>query len=96
MNRPINDHLYAPTDRDVMRGRDASKRIADLVKDKQAQGHEVLSVTVSRRVADAMKAYFCSFTQFDGILPQHCHGAPFLIDLSASEDFVIRSRPRSN
>jgi nicotinamidase-related amidase len=80
----------------VKRGREAAERIADLVKAEQAKRRDVLSVTVSRRVADAMKAYFESFTRFDGILPQHCHGAPFYIDLSAEKDYVIRSRAKGH
>lgn len=80
----------------VRRGRDAAKRITDLVADKKAQGHEILSVAISRGVADALKHYFASFTQFDGVLPSHLGGAPLLIDLSASQDFVMRSRPRAN
>lgn len=97
MGRPIlNDRLAARTDRDVTRGRDAFRRIGDMVKDKQAQGYEVLSVTVSRRVADAMKAFYCSFTRFDGVLPSHCRGAPFYVDLTANEDFVMRARRKGN
>ena len=88
--------LRPTTDVAVRRGRDASKRIADMVMDAKARGHEVLSVTVSRDVADYMKAYFESFSQFDGVLPQRCHGAPFLIDIGASQDYIIRSRPKAN
>lgn len=88
--------LRPSTDVAVRRGRDASKRIADMVFDEKAKGREVLSVTVSRDVADYMKAYFESFSQFDGVLPTRCHGAPFFIDVSATQDYVIRSRPRSN
>jgi hypothetical protein len=97
MGRPIlNDRLAARTDLDVSRGRDAFRRIGDMVKDKQAQGYEVLSVTINRRVADAMKAFYCSFSQFDGVLPSRCRGAPLVIDLSANEDFVIRARLKAN
>jgi hypothetical protein len=88
--------LRSSTDIEVRRGRDASGRIADMVRDEQAKGREVLSVTVSRNVADCMKAYFASFTQFDGVLPKTCHGAPFYIDLGANEDYVIRSRMKAN
>lgn len=88
--------LRDSTELAVRRGRDASLRIADMVKDLKAKGREVLSVTVSRQVADAMKAYFESFSRFDGILPTTCHGAPFYIDLSAAEDYVIRSRAKAN
>ncbi len=88
--------LRPSTDVAVRQGRDAAKRLADMVADERAKGQEVMSVTVSGTVADRMKAYFESFSQFDGVLPQTCHGAPFFIEVGASQDYVIRSRAKAN
>lgn len=89
----MEPRLRPHTDIAVRRGRDASTRIKDMVEDLKAKGQDVISVSISRTVADYMKAYFESITRFDGVLPKHCHGVPLYIDLSASEDYVIRSRP---
>lgn len=88
--------LRPSTDVAVRRGRGAAQRLADMVMGERAKGREVLSVTISRDVADYMKAYFESFTQFDGVLPKTCHGAPFYIDVGASQDYVIRSQAKAN
>lgn len=96
--RPVNDRLLARTDRDVTRGREAFLRIADDVGNLRARGHEVLSVTVNKRTADAMIAHYQSFTKMmDLVLPSHCLGGiPLIIDLSADRDYYIRSRPKAN
>jgi hypothetical protein len=102
MARPINDRLLARTDRDVTRGREAFLRIGDALYDRIAKGHQILSVTVNKRTADAMIAHYQSFSQFDGVLPSHCFGrfqqggVPLIIDFSADSDFTIRSRPKAN
>jgi hypothetical protein len=102
MGRILNDRLLARTDRDVTRGREAFLRIGNDLYDLIAKGHEVLSVTVNKRTADAMIAHYQSFAQFDGVLPSRCFaqfqrgGVPLIIDFSADQDFSIRSRPKAN
>lgn len=76
----------------VERGRDAAKRIADTVMDLRARDREVVEVRVSQQVADYMRAYFCSFAQFDGVLPPTVHGIPFAEGDTAGRDFVFRLR----
>lgn len=79
---------------DVQRGRDAALRIADMVQDLRAKGADVLEVRVSSRVADAMRAHFASFAQFDGVLPPRVHGVPFAEGGTGGRDLVIRTRNR--
>lgn len=81
---------------DVQRGRDASLRIADMVREHRASGDDVLEVRVSKQVADAMRAMFASFAQFDGVLPPRVHGAPFFEGGTGGRDFVIKTRRRGN
>lgn len=79
-------------DRDVCRGRDACQTIMALVDDAVTKGKTPLSLTISRRTADGMKAFLHSFTRFDGVLPQTFYGVPLLIDLGADKDFTLRLR----
>ena len=74
----------------VERGRDAAKRIADTVAECRAQGREIAEVRVSRAVADYMIAFFCSWSQFDGVLPAQVHGVPFGIGDTSGRDFEFR------
>lgn len=76
----------------VERGRDAAKRIADTVQDLQARGREVVEVRVSQQVGDYMRAFFCSFAQFDGVLPPRVHGVPFAEGDTGGRDFVFSMR----
>ena len=90
----MEPRLLPHTDLAVIRGHDVAKYIADETRNHQSKGRECLSITINRQAADAMKAYFYSFTQFDGVLPNHCHGIPLLIDLTARENVTIRFRER--
>lgn len=61
-----------------------------MVLDLHARGIAVHEVRVSDQVADYMRAYFCSFAQFDGVLPPRVHGVPFATGGTGGRDFVIR------
>lgn len=74
----------------VERGCDAAKRIADTVADCKARGRDVIEVRVSQQVADYMRAFFCSWSQFDGVLPTQVHGIPFGVGDTGGRDFVFR------
>lgn len=74
----------------VERGRDAAKRIADTVAECKARGRELVEVRVSRQVADCMVAFFCSWSQFDGVLPPRVHGVPFGVGDTGGRDFEFR------
>lgn len=88
MSRVILPQTFAG-EHAVEKGRDAAKRIADTVLDCAARGRPVRLVQVSQEVADYMRAYFCSFTQFDGVLPPAVHGVPFGEGDTGGRDFVF-------
>jgi hypothetical protein len=83
----------SPTDLAVRRGRDASARLADLVRDAKARGEPLVEVRVSPAVADAMRAFFAAtFRGFDGVLPHRVLGVPFAEGDTGGADYQVRTR----
>lgn len=81
----------------VMRGRDASARLRDMVLEHQARGDTVQEVRVSNEVAGYMRAYFASFcAEFDNVLPKTVCGVPFAEGGTGGRDFVMHTRKRGN
>lgn len=89
MSRLILPRTFAG-EQAVERGRDAAKRIADTVMECKARGRDVAEVRVSQQVADCMVAFFCSWSQFDGVLPPMVHGVPFGVGDTGGRDFLFR------
>lgn len=73
------------------RGKQALERFRDMIKDARAKGREPTSLTVSRRIADYLRAHYASIAQTDNKLPPLILGVPLLIDLGANDDFVLRT-----
>lgn len=76
---------------DAQRGSQALERFRDMIKDAKAKGREPTSLTISRRVADWLKAHYASIARTDNKLPPLIHGVPLLIDLGANDDFTLRT-----
>lgn len=83
--------------RDVGRGREASAKLADLVREYRARGDQVLEVRVSAQVAGYMRAFFAAtFREFDNILPPTVLGVPFAEGGTGGRDYVIKTRKRGH
>ena len=86
--------LLDRTNLDAQKGAQALERFRDMINDAKAQGREATSLTISRRVADWLKAHYASIARTDNKLPPLFHGVPLLIDLGANEDFCLRTRSK--
>lgn len=79
----------------VERGRDASARLRDMVREHRAKGDQVVEVRVSQDVANNMRAFFAmTFAEFDNVLPPSVLGAPFAEGGTGGRDYIIRTRKR--
>ncbi len=63
----------------VIRGRDASYQLQDVVRNHIAQGTVVVSIHIAQSVADDMHAHFHSIAHYDGKLPKAIWGVPLYI-----------------
>lgn len=84
--------LPSMAQRDVQKGRDASRQIMEMVAEAKDRGLVVHEVRVSEHLASYMRSFFAvAFAEFDGVMPNHLSGVPFYIGGTSGRDLEIKT-----